>query len=590
MVEKDMIAFVGTAEHTSTNGYNYYNFFADKKIIDGKVEELSEEDKKLIENYYGNINIDVYPTTDLDIKIKKRIRSFTEELERRKRFVCVFHMCKKDIEPTLSNSRYEGKKVFLYKLFSYKENDDIFHGITQVITRNKWEGYLTPEDFMNYDSERPVDIKPDMDLIEGNQYFIQFPNGSEGFKYVGPIGYQNGELKKPFKYPTDKLALVEYTAITEKHSNGIRFLYYTGEPYDFDFVSPSQNHEDIGFHINPIEEKRKELVNSIDAYRKYGNNMICNMLICIMQGFLTVFAGEPGTGKTSICDKIAQLLGASRENGADSRYLSISVERGWTSKNDLVGYFNPLSKEVVNTTGLYKALRTVNDKEDESAPYLVLLDEANLSQMEYYWSSFIKLADDDAREKTSLYIGNDNFKLPDYFKFLATINNDQTTESLSPRLLDRAWVITLPTLQELDGYNQADDDCSRISWEDFQQMFAGVSENSEIFKTAATILTDIYEKYKTYDKPVSPRSKLAIEKYLKSALACFDGENDDKIKDAIDFIILQRLLPMLGGYISDDFKDELISILKEYPESQKRFSKMCKDQDFTESSYVNFFM
>ena len=47
---------------------------------------------------------------------------------------------------------------------------------------------------------------------------------------------------------------------------------------------------------------------------------------------------------------------------------------------------------------------------------------------------------------------------------------------------------------------------------------------------------------------------------------------------------------MLGGYVSDDFVKVLAETLGEYPESQKKFSKMCKNQDFTESSYVNFFM
>ena len=38
------------------------------------------------------------------------------------------------------------------------------------------------------------------------------------------------------------------------------------------------------------------------------------------------------------------------------------------------------------------------------------------------------------------------FGIPETLHFVATINNDHTTETLSPRLIDRAWVITLPQL------------------------------------------------------------------------------------------------------------------------------------------------
>ena len=72
------------------------------------------------------------------------------------------------------------------------------------------------------------------------------------------------------------------------------------------------------------------------------------------QGFLTVFSGEPGSGKTSICNILGQVLGLNkvadcvdcteREKDSIRRFVSVSVERGWTSKRDFVGYYNPLSK------------------------------------------------------------------------------------------------------------------------------------------------------------------------------------------------------------------------------------------------------
>lgn len=141
---------------------------------------------------------------------------------------------------------------------------------------------------------------------------------------------------------------------------------------------------------------------------QYSRNTIINIAICMTQGFLTVFSGEPGCGKTSICNIFANVLGLNKiqylvknqdaliENV--TRYIPISVERGWTSKRDFIGYFNPLSKSFDKSNGrVYDGLKILDmeNKSDASRfPFLILLDEANLSPMEYYWADFMNVCDD----------------------------------------------------------------------------------------------------------------------------------------------------------------------------------------------------
>lgn len=112
----------------------------------------------------------------------------------------------------------------------------------------------------------------------------------------------------------------------------------------------------------PCENIRKtdlidNLVEDIQQFRNYSRNDIINMYICLSQNFLTIFSGEPGTGKTSICSILAYSLGLNSfgfdSNISRNRFIPVSVERGWSSKRDLIGYFNPLTKRYDRSNAKY---------------------------------------------------------------------------------------------------------------------------------------------------------------------------------------------------------------------------------------------
>ena len=351
----------------------------------------------------------------------------------------------------------------------------------------------------------------------------------------------------------------------------------------------------------PIEHIDKnelinEIVSRVQQYRNYSRNTIINMLICITQNLLTVFSGEPGTGKTSICDILAKCLGLNslgdyteKSNNADdtadssnntddtadssnntddtdndkirismNRYVSVSVEKGWSSKRDLIGYYNPLTRQYDRSNSkIYDALMILDSEgKGSDLPYLILLDEANLSPIEYYWADFMKAADRDPdNSNTYINIGLErDIFIPETLHFLATINNDQTTEQLSPRLIDRAWIIKLPK-SVYKRHDPVKCDWGIISWEDIYSAF-GKPDNLTVKQRK--VLDEIYKAFEdeTTNISISYRVRSSIESYICVAQEIMEEEEGGKKKDqiALDYAILQKLLPKIDGPLSS-YKD-----------------------------------
>jgi MoxR-like ATPase len=319
------------------------------------------------------------------------------------------------------------------------------------------------------------------------------------------------------------------------------------------------------------------IVRTVQILRpSYSKNTIVNILTCVSQGFLTVFSGMPGCGKTSICNIISRVLGlnnyerVSAELKNVSRYIQVSVERGWTSKRDFIGYYNPLTKAFEESNReVYDALQLL-DMESRSDyrkwPFFILLDEANLSPMEYYWADFMNVCDD-LRDNSFINLGNDNiFKIPETLHFLATINNDHTTETLSPRLIDRAWIISLPKVNELhSNIDIPEDQIKPISWEELMTTFSYADEERKTFdRESQAIFDGIKDKLAKQELYLSPRVRIAIERYwlVASRIMEEDEYGNSSSVIALDYAISQKILPKLIG--SGDEYEAFLEDLKKY--------------------------
>lgn len=350
---------------------------------------------------------------------------------------------------------------------------------------------------------------------------------------------------------------------------------------EWEYAAQQENYQNIVTHVGGINLSKRcdnELIDylcsTIAFYRpEYSKNSILNIFTCMTQNFLTIFSGVPGGGKTSICNIIAHILGLDKLNHVTvegnykydlNRYIPVSVERGWTSKRDFIGYYNPLTKTFDRSNKkIFDGLNILDIEAKmkiEKLPFLVLLDEANLSPMEYYWADFMNICDGVA-ENSLINLGDDyQFQIPGTLRFVATINNDHTTESLSPRLLDRSWIITLPRPSMTFGNEEKlnDEDIEIISWDSLKNVFFDI-QHFDLDGEAKIIYEKIVGILATKGIAVSPRSNNAIRKYWSVAQRIFESDRDydtDASIVALDYAIAQKILPNITGN-GDEYREFL---------------------------------
>lgn len=379
-------------------------------------------------------------------------------------------------------------------------------------------------------------------------------------------------------------------------SNG-EFIAENSQPTDF---APA-----LLKPINGSSSDPKVLLDSLvqridECYgRDMDKNDVANVLICLTQSYITTFAGLPGTGKTSLVNILAEILGL-KNNGA-KRFVEVPVEKGWTSYKDFIGYYNPFSKTLEKSNpAAFDALALLSNEceqglsESEVAPFLFLLDEANLSSIEHYWSPFLRVCDSFRSGPFELSLGgSQSFKVPSYLRFIATVNFDHTTEELSPRFLDRSWVVTLDP-QALDF---EDLDEPLVSFDPYTADMYSYQALKRAFGARGDVLLgveldakmkEVIELCARHRYPVSPRSQKMMLSYARTASCVMDCSSAQSQYAPIDYAIAQKVLPVLsgteerlGGLLED------LSMVTNLPLTKARVDHMLEAGE--DSGYYQYF-
>lgn len=177
---------------------------------------------------------------------------------------------------------------------------------------------------------------------------------------------------------------------------------------------------------------------------------------------LTILAGVSGTGKSELPRLYSHFGGIFFE--------PISVQPNWDSQESMLGFFNsidnkfdaqPLLRFLAQSQKPWQENTNGNDGYPglSDAVCLVLLDEMNLAHPELYFAEFLSKLElrrgKKAKDVPSLPIKIGagmkpyDLKLGRNMLWVGTMNQDETTKSLSDKVIDRSIIINFPRPTEL---------------------------------------------------------------------------------------------------------------------------------------------
>jgi len=315
------------------------------------------------------------------------------------------------------------------------------------------------------------------------------------------------------------------------------------------------------------------------------------LMSAVIRGRLILLEGSVGVGKTYLAESFAEKLGG--------KCATIPVRPSWTDSTDLFGFFDPLSK-VFRPASFTESL--TQDK--NGFIYPVILDEMNLARIENYgadllsriekiakakitgqgektlniWSGFEcsalveelssirSLTDEpkkpaDKRRESELHsiltLYPANMSLPEGFVLMGTLNADESTFEISPKVIDRSFVITFPNF---DG--------QQTNIEDFLYNF-NVSEFREKFIKGNVNNTNHQEKWEIFYKKIKLIDELGIPISYRiyndycDMMVFFDLELISR-KDEKEYeqaFIWSRIIPRISFFKDQDAKKAALNKL-----------------------------
>ena len=281
---------------------------------------------------------------------------------------------------------------------------------------------------------------------------------------------------------------------------------------------------------------------------------------------LTVLAGVSGTGKSELPRLYSHFGGL--------YFAPVSVQPNWDSQESMLGFFNSIDNRFDAQPVLNFLAQTQKDWEPEADGYpglrdamsLVLLDEMNLAHPELYFAEFLsklELRRGTRQNLPQLDVkigsGMKPYKLPlgRNVLWVGTMNQDETTKSLSDKVLDRSIVMNFPrptelkrrqVLRPLDESNRGAI-LSKRTWGSWCQMKSTFTD--EEIRPYKKFVEEMNASLGVAGRAIGHRVWQSVEYYMSNypeVLAATDrAAKAEAMHIAFEDQLVQKVMPKLRG-------------------------------------------
>jgi energy-coupling factor transporter ATP-binding protein EcfA2 len=315
--------------------------------------------------------------------------------------------------------------------------------------------------------------------------------------------------------------------------------------------------EDLLFHVEAFVAERGFT---------YPPLALHNYYVALKTRPFVILCGISGTGKT----RLTQLFAEAMTGDPARQYRLLPVRPDWTDSTALLGYLNLLAGPEGRyvSTRFLDFLREAARPENAGRAFFLCLDEMNLARVEHYFADFLSAMETPAKE-IPLH-GEAVARIPANFFVTGSVNVDETTHTFSRKVLDRANTIEFsevnftafgrsgiqsPTPERLNSRTP----------EQLQSLFlrcrvadvAAARSRLQVLGTAFVertleTLTALNEAMAVSQVLFAYRVRDEILMYLANSFdargrGLFDGDAERNYRIALDFQILQKVLPRLSG-------------------------------------------
>ena len=289
----------------------------------------------------------------------------------------------------------------------------------------------------------------------------------------------------------------------------------------------------------------------------YGLPLIRSFFAGLGTSRLIILEGLSGTGKSMLPRMFSEFTGA--------KAFFAPVQATWRDKTDVLGFYSEFAKTFKTTQfleNLYQASYT--DKAN-----LMVLDEMNLSRVEYYFADFLSVMEYPPEDwKIRVCEVQTGQTLPEKLEggciavptntwFIGTANTDDSTFTITDKVYDRAVVIdfeekTTPITSEFKK------DAIKISAEKLLELFENAQKEEE--KRLSSAETEKFLKVCDFMKDAfNIRFGNRIMTQIESFVPIYVALGGTK-EEALDFLFARKILRKVEGMFEDFVKEELVNL------------------------------